>query len=282
MAIDQHPYFDLWLHSNNELAVTLDSKIVQRVTLHEWPLSCVQRLQLENGEKIIYKAQFSEGVEAEFYERAISPLLPAHRNLGTYQQTRAMLIEHIDAPLMDELSLSDEEKVRIGQLILEAIAGIEGEVPVYQDFGSEEKWRGYALNTLNKLEILTKTGKFILTNLETVRSLSRWAESAEVRQLADSTATLLHADLSSDNIFVMSDSFRVIDWQYPRYGPAEVDFACYLDGVDLDPFKYTTPSAARMFYFTRLNWLVECKSRLFPEGESYDRQVADLAKKILG
>jgi hypothetical protein len=35
------------LHSDSELAEVLGAGIVERQTIHEWPLSCVQRVVLE-------------------------------------------------------------------------------------------------------------------------------------------------------------------------------------------------------------------------------------------
>ena len=81
-SMDAHPYFNLWLHSDDELSGLLTSQVVERTTLHEWPLSCVQRLRLDDGRRVIYKAQFSEGVEAAFYAAARSPLLVGCRPLG--------------------------------------------------------------------------------------------------------------------------------------------------------------------------------------------------------
>ncbi|MBI3960182.1 MAG: hypothetical protein HY328_15325 [Chloroflexi bacterium] len=47
-----HPYFDLLLHDDAELAAHLGDAIVERVTLHEWPLSCVQRLTTAQGRRL--------------------------------------------------------------------------------------------------------------------------------------------------------------------------------------------------------------------------------------
>jgi RIO-like serine/threonine protein kinase len=53
--------------------------------------------------------------------------------------------------------------------------------------------------------------------------LVKWAESDEVLRLFDAEIGLIHADLGSDNIFLTGDGYRVIDWQYPRRAPVEVD-----------------------------------------------------------
>ena len=78
-----HPVFtNLLMHSDDELAAALGVGIVERETIHAWPLSCVQRLLLADGVKLIYKSQLPPTVEPEFYASASSPLLPGHRLLG--------------------------------------------------------------------------------------------------------------------------------------------------------------------------------------------------------
>ena len=45
------------MHEDDELAKHIGSEIAERVTIHEWPLSCVQRITTGDGRKLIYKAQ---------------------------------------------------------------------------------------------------------------------------------------------------------------------------------------------------------------------------------
>jgi hypothetical protein len=47
--MQQHPHFDLWLHDDAELANVLGSPLRERTTIHEWPLSCVQRIRTIHG-----------------------------------------------------------------------------------------------------------------------------------------------------------------------------------------------------------------------------------------
>lgn len=52
----QHKYFNLRLHENVELEEILRTKIVERKTLHEWPLSCVEQIITNEGRKWVYKS----------------------------------------------------------------------------------------------------------------------------------------------------------------------------------------------------------------------------------
>ena len=48
------------LHSDQELASLLGAGILCRNTIHEWPLSCVQKVTLDNGKQLIYKSQLPQ------------------------------------------------------------------------------------------------------------------------------------------------------------------------------------------------------------------------------
>src|SRR5436309_10612868 len=91
--VPAHPTFpDVLLHSDDELAHELGSAVVDRRTVHAWPLSCVQRLALEDGRALAYKSQLPPTVEPEFYDAASTPLLARHRSLGRLGQCRTMVV----------------------------------------------------------------------------------------------------------------------------------------------------------------------------------------------
>ena len=270
-----------WLHTTPELAELLSADVVERTTLHEWPLSCVQRLRLGDGRCQVYKSQVREGVEAQFYARARSSLLPWHRLLGEYENSVSMLLAYVEAPRLEEMQLSDTEIFSHGRQILAEIRHIVGEVPVYQDISTAAKWQAYVAETLSKWKVLIDKGVFRLSTPAAVNRLAEWAGSSVVHQAILNDPTLIHCDLSGQNILVTPTGYRLIDRQYPRRAPAEVDWACYLAGMGLNPLEFSDPTMVRLLWFIRLNWFVECKTRLFPPGEPYDQQVADLAQAIL-
>ena len=53
----KHTHFDLAIHDDLELAAHIGGEILARETLHEWPLSCVERVTTQQGQWI-YKSQF--------------------------------------------------------------------------------------------------------------------------------------------------------------------------------------------------------------------------------
>lgn len=68
---EKHPFFDLWLHTTDVLEELLGGTIATQETIHDWPLSSVQRLVIVDGCRLIYKVQNKATVEREFYRRAM-------------------------------------------------------------------------------------------------------------------------------------------------------------------------------------------------------------------
>ncbi len=282
--MQKHPFFPLWFHTDAELADFLPAPLAERVTIHEWPLSCVQRLTLTDGTRLIYKSQIIEGVERAFYAAARSPLLPTCRSLGHFGGCDLLLMEYIDAPRLDSLGLAEAEAVHTGRALVELVRQIPGggEPPaLYASLGSPEEWQTFADLTLARLSDLIHAGRATLTTDQTVAQLSQWANSRAVQALFRPPAVFSHADLSGENAFVSADGYKIIDWQFPRRLPAEFDLACLLGFLGFDPYRHVSAAAADLVWFVRIAWYVEGKRRLFPEGNAYDRLVADLAVKIL-
>ena len=279
--MERHPYFDLWLHETDELSALLSKRIVTRKTLHEWPLSCVQLLEFDDGSRLIYKTQNPESIEAVFYANAQSSLLPNHIFLGNLRGSITLVFEYIETPELGNMELKKDEILRLGREIIEVIHKMNPNLPVYYDISSTTLWLRKVDDTLSKLTALIDQGKFIIIRRETVQKLREWANEEEIRRTIIHRPSIAHTDLSPDNIFLTPKGIKVIDWQYPKKVSSLIDWVSYLDGAGIEPLEYAPLSAVDIFWFIRLSWFVECKYRLFPEGESYDQQVADLAEKIL-
>lgn len=290
--MERHPYFDMWLHSMDELSEHFGMKILERTTLHDWPLSCVQRLVLADGRRKIYKSQVhGSSVEPEFYmaarnaiadaDSAYQQYLPQAEILGTLHNSVGMVFEYIDAPRLEELHLSPMQLIDQCDSLLEALSYFPVDLPVYTDISSQTIWRDYADETLCWLLCLIEDEKFRLTTAATVQRLAAWANSDAVLSLFQGTPSLGHGDLGGDNVFVTPEGYKIIDWQRPVRGPAGLDAANCLFKAGLDPLKFASRSLVELDAFIHLRWFVECKTRWFPEGESYDQQTAELADLIL-
>jgi hypothetical protein len=290
--MERHPYFDLWLHDTPELSAHLGVEIVERVTIHDWPLSCVQLLRLADGKQVIYKSQLrATSVEPDIFaavnsDRAgISNLtrsrLPRADTLGTLENSVGMIIEYIDTPRLEDLQLTEAEIVGHGNRLLIEIGQFPVDLPVYIDISSRAKWLVFVDQTLSMLRSLINRELFRLTTPAMVQSLAEWSQSQAVMTALQSPSTFNHGDLGGDNVFVIPEGYKIIDWQRPVRGPAELDRVTYLFAMGVDPLKYTHRCMNELNWFIHLRWFTECKLHWFPPGESYDRQVAELAGLIL-
>lgn len=261
-----HPVFsNLKLHSNGELYKVLGVGIEKRRTMHEWPLSCVQELQLYNGTKWIYKSQRPPTVEASFYEHARSDLLPAHRYLGKFDHCDTMILEYIDAPLLCHKGCEEKDFVEHGRQIVTEIGHIEGELPVYLDISSQDAWIDFAQMTLKNLRKLVDDGRFSLISAKAIENLKSWVQSTNTLKTVTNGSRVKHGDLKGDQVFITADGYRVIDWQRPIIAPPDVDFVSLLVSQKIDPMKYVDPEIIRIYGFLRLYWAVEAQLHLFPD-----------------
>jgi hypothetical protein len=279
--VHRHKHFDLWLHDDEELAPLVQGNILERMTLHEWPLSCVQRLTLADGRKLIYKTQFGPTVESEFYANARSSLLPSAKTIYRSEGHVCMLFEFVEGPLVEKLDLPEEEVVRVGQAVIAQIAEIPGKLPHYIDVSDEEKWAALVDTVLSDLRELIDQGKFSLVDQATVRILEHRALSESVLSTIRTDHGYVHRDLDSGNLFVMPDGYRVIDWQRPILGPTDLDMAQLLESLEFDPLRHVGEGVVRVLDFLNIHWFTQCAARWFPEGMGYyDEQVVQLVSRM--
>jgi len=290
--MERHPYFDLWLHDTSELAEHLGVEIVERTTIHDWPLSCVQLLRMADGRQVIYKSQLrATTVEPVFFAAVDSDrsgvsdlsrsLLPRAETLRPLVNSVGMLFEYIEAPRLGDLKLSEAEILEHGDRLLSELRQFPADLPVLIDISSYKKWREYTQDTFAMMDNLITSGKFCLTTAATVQDLADWAQSPALLATIQTPTALNHGDLGGDNVFVTPDGYKIIDWQRPVRGPAELDQVTYLFAMGIDPLKYIQRSMNELNWFIHLRWFVEAKLHWFPLGDSYDRQVAELADLVL-
>jgi hypothetical protein len=275
-----HLWFNLRLHDDAELEAHLGQEIAERVTLHEWPLSCVQRLTLADGRSLIYKSQYGPTVEADVYERARSPLLPWAQTLYRAEGHTCMLIEYIDAPMFEDLQPSEAEAARTGREVRAQIDQIKGDPPCYVDIRDWAHWQVYVQAVLGELRSLIDGGAFSQTTAQMAAELGAWTASPAVRSAFDGPCGFVHRDMSADNVLVLPDGYRVIDWQRPLLGPTDLDRVDLLNSLDYDPLHHVDPGVVQIWLFLSIGWLTEAKARWFPQGNTYDAQVAERIARL--
>lgn len=278
----QHKYFNLRLHDNVELEEILRAKIIERRTLHEWPLSCVEQVITKEGRKWVYKSQFGPTVEPQFYANAKSKLLVAGKTLYQSESGYAnMLFEFIEAQRMKDLNLSDRAIVAVWSDINQGIAKIEGKLPYYHDISEKKLWKELMETMLENLEKLVSQGSFQSVDHTALRKLRNWVYSEEVLAALGKNIGFVHNDLSSDNIFVIPNGYRVIDWQRPVIGPKELDLAALLISLNREVSRFVDESIVWIMHLLRIEWFTECSVRWFPEGQdSYDNSICRLINLV--
>jgi hypothetical protein len=278
-----HQHFNLRLHGDDELAALLGDKVGERVTLHEWPLSCVQRLTTAGGRRVIYKSQFGPTVEPDFYAVACSDLLVPARTVYCSDGHTCMLIDFIDAPRLLDLHLPVEEVVRIGRAVMAQVAQMGGGLPYIVDARGQKAWGKLVAGVLADLDMLREQGQLNRVTQEVLYLLEQWAFSRSVLSALDTETGYVHRDLGGDNLFLLPDGYRVIDWQRPMLGPIELDLATLLDSLGHDPWPYVDEGIVRIMYLLRIHWLSQCAVRWFPAGVAgYDAAITELVAALDG
>ena len=241
------------LHSDQELASLLGAGILCRNTIHEWPLSCVQKVTLDNGKQLIYKSQLPPTVEPAFYEQAESALLPGHQLMGRFGDCDTMIIDWIDAPLLRDQGLNSHQLIEHGKRITAQIGDIVGDLPVYLDIGSERAWLEVAGSTMEKLSALITDGRFHFSNSDVLGNLQHWIRSDQVLETISCNPRVIHGDLKADQVFLLDDEYRIIDWQRPYIAPPEVDLVSLLVDLHIEPCHIVKQSVIDIFWFLRLH-----------------------------
>ncbi|MBX3010271.1 MAG: phosphotransferase [Caldilineaceae bacterium] len=277
----KHPYFDLWLHDDAELAALIGLVIMERTTIHEWPLSCVQRLQCATGQRFIYKVQAPPTVEPSFYQSARSPLLAAARRLPDEGLSAAMVLEEVAGCLLGDLALDKQEKLAKVDEILAGIATIQGELPSLGDIRTPERWYRYGQALIADLLALVENRTFQQVTQTTIDQLAEQIRSPRVLTAISGPTGYLHNDLKGENVLVTATGYCILDWQRPFWGPVDLDRASLLESLGIDATPYVAPGILALRLLLVIGWFAQAARYWFPAGApSYDRQIADYAQQL--
>lgn len=277
----RHQHFDLWLHDDSELGALVGGRVAERTTLHEWPLSCVQRLVTDDGRTLIYKSQSAPSVEPEFYASARSSLLVRARTVYRKDGHSCMLLDLAEGGLVRDLDPSESDLVRIGRAVMAQIADILGAPPAYLEVGTERQWVGAMRAMCQGIRALSEAGKLRLTTVRLADELEGWALEPDTLAAIRGDPGYVHGDLSASNLFVLPSGYRLIDWQFPKIAPRDLDLAVLLESSGFDPRPHVGAGTLRVMWLLRIHWFVECAARWFPAGTPhYDSAIVSLASQI--
>jgi len=127
---------------------------------------------------------------------------------------------------------------------------------------------------------LVDQDKFELVSHDTVHTLDRCARSPEVAEAASVSPGLVHGDFGDDNLFVLPDGYRVIDWQRPMRGPTHLNFPGFRDRQAADAPQSLRNGLFVISEFLGVNWLTQCKKRWITDATSYDALIARCAEEL--
>ena len=135
----------------------------------------------------------------------------------------------------------------------------------------------------DKLNTLIENNRFTLIDLDAVEHLRAWAASAPVIEKVIGQPRLIYGDLTAEQVFVISDGYKVIDWQRPVIAPSEVDLVTLLVRQKIEPRQYVDPVVVGIYWFLHLRWVVEAQYDLFPEKHwaAFDQWAAEAINQIL-
>lgn len=271
------------LHPDEELPVALGAGIRRRSTIHEWLLSCVQKLELQDGTSYAYKSQLPPTVEPAFYENASSQLLPGHRLLDTVDGCQTMVIDWIDAPALHDVLDGDDDLLARSREIVAAIGEIAGELPCYLDVSTAEAWIGEVEIALEKTTKLIHAGRFPSIDTDQVARVRAWATDPQVVDRLTRETRTVNSDLRTDQVLVTPDGYRVLDWQRPLLATPDLDLVSPLLSENVDPRRFVHADADRMYWMLRLHWTALAQHDLFPgfSGPFFDQWADEAVSRIL-
>ena len=277
----RHPYFDLWMHDDSELAICLGLPVVGRLTIHEWPLSCVQRLTLADGCTWIYKVQSQPTVEPEFYQRARSDLLVGTQVLPIPGLPAALLLQDVRAETLETYANSLEETLYHVDTILESLGHINGCLPAFADIRTAERWLAYARDLVADLIYLVESGAFKQVDRKMVDRVAEITQSKVVLQAVLVETGYVHNDLCAENIMVLENGYKVLDWQRPIWGPVALDRATLLASLEIDPANHVQPGVLQLRSLLLIAWFAQAARRWYPPGAAtYDHQISGLIDEL--
>jgi len=190
-------------------------------------------------------------------------------------------MEFVDGLKLEQMNLQESQALELGHDLLQRIAQIEGQLPYYLDISTPEKWREYMGEILQNLQVLVEAGRFQIIQKEALAHLEHWAFCETLLSTFNAGTGFVHNDLGGDNVFLLPDGPRVIDWQRPILGPTHLDLALLLESLGFEALPHVGEGVVWLMRQLRVGWLTECAMKWFPEGkEGYDRQIADLIKSI--
>lgn len=263
--MQRHPEADVDVHTTAELEAILDAPIARREQLRCWPLSSVEAIETDAGNRHVYKAQRLLTIEPAFYAAASgrTSLLPDCRVLTCDDESSTMLLEHLGTHVSLD-GMSEDATVLLAREVVNAIGTLPAGLPHYVDVGDLDAWRDVVDWTLDGLSALIGDGRFNQCTADDVAFVETWSRSAAVLGAIDGPTRLTCGDTKFDQVFRDHSGIRLVDWTVTAVAPPDLDLVMLLEDRGIDPLRHVDPAVFGIRWFLFLRWAVIAKLELIP------------------
>jgi hypothetical protein len=274
--MERHAVADVQVHSTLELSSILGVEITGREQLRVWPLSSVELLTGADGSRVVYKAQRMLTVEPAFYRAAGAvPILPACRVLTEGADSSTMILEYLDRPWTFDSS-TEGAVVRAARTVVDTVGTLSARLPAFVEIDTVDRWAEELGWTLNGLSELIGDRRFQRCTNADVEFVAVWSKVPAVLDAIIETSRLTSGDLKFEQVFEGSDGLRLVDWQVPVRGPADIDLVMLLNDRNVPALEYVAPAVVGIRWFLLLRWAVYAKLMLIPTmPRLFDQWAAD-------
>lgn len=275
----KHPHFDLMLPADQMLERLVGCAIKERRACHEWPLSCVERVEFEGGLCRYCKSMRLPTMEVEAYCALQSPVLVPHRVVLNDGNHSILLLDSYPGT---RLTREVVESVGINEFfsrLREALGTITGPRPVFLDLSTVDKVRGHMSVMLERLYRLFGAESNWTIPKELLRIASVVATTRAVEESFVDDAVYSNGDLSADNILMCGDDIRIIDWQFPRIASYQVEMVNLCTSLSIDPRTTLSKAAIAAGLLCKIRWFAECTDLWIYNG-GYDVFITGLLTQI--
>ena len=209
-------FLDVWVHDDGKLEELLKKKINKREKLHQWPLSYVEKITLEDDTRVVYKSQHSAAsVEKEFYSNIKMPFLTSPIYTETFENCDILILPYLDYPVFGKTPESDWDRVITE--INDMIQGCSG-MPVFFDLSSVEK----------VMQIIDNVGVIFHDKIEYQDFMTLKNQIPRLIDVCYNTGKIgyVHGDLNPSNVLIENGKPRyILDWQRPMIAPVLLENA---------------------------------------------------------
>jgi hypothetical protein len=220
-------------------------------------------------------------VEPEFYQQARSPLIVNARVLPHDHGPAALLLDDVPAPRLSDLPLTESSCVSLVDGIIGQIAQITGNLPALADIRTPDRWQAQGQIIVDDLHALVRDGHVQHINHALIDHVRIFIDSSAVLEAIAGPGGYLHQDLCGENVLIVEDGYRVLDWQRPIWGPVALDRATLLESIGLDPAQYVSDGVIQLRRLLLIGWLAQAARYWFPAGVAhYDHEIATLIGRL--